>query len=42
MFSDSLDEFDNSRAVAADLIAEYVAAEGKGYLQEDDDAAGDE
>ncbi|KAI9717628.1 MAG: hypothetical protein M1812_004573 [Candelaria pacifica] len=32
MFSDGLGEFDESREVVADLIAEYKAAEGKDYL----------
>jgi tubulin gamma len=32
MFSQDLGEFDDTRAVVSDLIAEYEAAEGAGYL----------
>ncbi|KAJ6257938.1 hypothetical protein Dda_7728 [Drechslerella dactyloides] len=39
-FQDSLDEFDESKAVVQDLIAEYKAAEQKDYLQPED-AMGD-
>lgn len=32
MFSQDLGEFDDTRAVVSDLIAEYEAAEGADYL----------
>jgi tubulin gamma len=32
MFANDLSEFDDTRAEIADLIAEYEAAEGAGYL----------
>lgn len=34
-FSDNLDEFDESREVVTDLIAEYEAAEDADYLNPD-------
>lgn len=34
-FSDNLNEFDESREVVADLIAEYEAAESADYLNPD-------
>jgi tubulin gamma len=34
-FSDNLNEFDESREVVADLIAEYEAAEDADYLNPD-------
>lgn len=32
MFAEDLGEFDDTRGVVADLIGEYEAAEGAGYL----------
>ncbi|KAJ2359922.1 gamma-tubulin, partial [Coemansia sp. RSA 2607] len=40
MFSDSLDEFDDSRETVIDLINEYRACEGKDYLQGGTGSAG--
>lgn len=34
-FSDNLDEFDESREVVSDLIADYEAAEDANYLNPD-------
>lgn len=34
-FSDNLNEFDESREVVADLIADYEAAESANYLSPD-------
>lgn len=37
-FADNLDEFDESRQVVTDLIAEYEAAEEANYLNPDEGA----